>query len=234
MCYVARSLPDEWKQSPVEKELKAMEGTSLEGLVITGNRDYRSYGGRFLTILKDWERNVDNICDIVSDNQVSKAEKEEEIRSLFPRWRETICPDKLVRVLDRYGNSYQYAEVRNCDVLTAVTGVEYDYRQLTGAVQGEWNYLYYPIGSWDRDKLERFNTKYWNMGSEWIVQEVDDDSDEEESDDDGFTFLKSVYCTDSDEEKIRKNICESVGCRPDELIMYRFTGFSHIPTYSRI
>ena len=56
--------------------------------------------------------------------------------------------------------------------LTEKTGRPYRYYLLCGCVQREWNYLYYPDDDiWPDEQMDEFNTRYWNLGTEWLVSD---------------------------------------------------------------
>lgn len=113
------------------------------------------------------------------------------------------------------------------DVLSIVTGEKWDYKQIHGCCQDEWNNVYYPIQYWTKESLEAFETMYFNTGSEWIVHEGDTEPTNLEEID-GCSY----YCVAWNDEGIKKELAKAVGVEtPEDIILYKYTGSISIPTY---
>lgn len=135
---------------------------------------------------------------------------------------------KLKQLVLRYSSEYGRKEVDQIlvDVLSIVTGEEWDYKEIHGCCQGEWNTVYYPVQYWTKESLEAFETMYFNTGSEWIVHEGDTEPTSPEEID-GCTY----YCVSWNDEGIKKELAEAVGGKPEDVILYKYVGSVSIPTY---
>lgn len=120
----------------------------------------------------------------------------------------------------------QYAECSSreensilCTILSIVTGRKWDCRMISGCVQREWNYIYYPIDEWSKAAIEAFEVEYFNTGSEWIIDEGD--FNPEENDPEKISGY-SIYCTSWNDEGIKQEIADSVGVDIDDVILFPF------------
>ena len=101
-----------------------------------------------------------------------------------------------------------------CKVLSIVTRKEYDYTEIRGYCQGDWNVIFYPVDEYNSSDIRTFEAYYFNTGSEWIIH--DSDSIPENADDiDGY----SMYCITYD---IKKEIAEAEGISPEDVILYEY------------
>ena len=113
------------------------------------------------------------------------------------------------------------------EVLSIVTGEEWDYKQIHGCCQGEWNTVYYPIQYWTKESLESFEVMYFNNGSEWIVHDGDTEPTNPEEID-GCAY----YCVSWNDEGIKKELAEAVGVEnPEDIILYKYAGSVSVPIY---
>ncbi len=104
-----------------------------------------------------------------------------------------------------------------CDVLSIVTGKQWDYTCITGCCQSDWNNVYFPVANWSKEALNVFECEYFNTGSEWIIDDGCYNPDENDPDDiSGYC----VYCTSWDEDGIKQEIANSAGCNPNDVILY--------------
>lgn len=112
------------------------------------------------------------------------------------------------------------------DVLSIVTAEKWDYRQINGCCQSDWNYVYYPVQYWTKEGLDAFETMYFNTGSEWVIH---DEETEPESPEDISGY--SVYCISWNDEGIKKELAEAAGVEPEEIIMYAYDHSVSVPVY---
>ena len=112
------------------------------------------------------------------------------------------------------------------DVLSIVTGEEWDYRNIHGCCQSEWNTVYYPVKYWTKESLDAFETMYFNTGSEWIVHEGDTEPTSPEEID-GCAY----YCVSWNDEGIKKELAEAAGGNVEDVVLYKYSGSVSIPTY---
>lgn len=119
--------------------------------------------------------------------------------------------------------------------LTEKTGRPYRYHLLCGCVQREWNYLYYPDDDiWSDEQMDEFNTRYWNLGTEWLVS---DDPALLTNPEQSCETL-DVYCTHDpvyEPDALRKELCDAYGSgRPEDYVIRRFTGYKKIAQYTEL
>ena len=114
-----------------------------------------------------------------------------------------------------------------CELLEIVTGKSWSYRTISGCAQGDWQRVIYPTDEWTEKSLEAFEMEYFNMGSEWIIH--DGDSEPENPED--ITGC-SVYCHGWSDDEIKAEILAEFGSEGDEVVLYKFSGYHYIPTYS--
>lgn len=91
--------------------------------------------------------------------------------------------------------------------------------------------FFYSVDDWNREALAAFEIEYFNMGSEWII-----DDGEFNPDTDSPLNINgySVYITAQDEEGIRKELVAVEGCSPSDLVLYVFEGYTRIPQYKAV
>lgn len=100
------------------------------------------------------------------------------------------------------------------DALRLITGIEYAHSTLWGCCQGDWQYIIYPAEYGEKWR-EAFEIEYFNLGSEWTIQEGEGDE-------------YSIYCTTTDH---RAEISHIVGCDPADVEIYLFDGWERTPKY---
>lgn len=118
-----------------------------------------------------------------------------------------------------------------CAILSIVTGKEWDSKQIHGCCQGEWNYIFYPVGKWSVEALNAFEVEYFNTGSEWLV---DNGEFNPESDSPLNINGCSIYCTEWNDEGIKQEIADAFGGSPEDVVLYAFEGWSRTPQYREV
>lgn len=130
---------------------------------------------------------------------------------------------ELVSNYDRYSSNW---EDILCNVLSIVTGKEWDYGTIHGSYQGDWNYAFYLKEAWTDEELRNLETMYFNTGSEWIIH--DEETEPETAEDiSGF----SVYCCGWNDDQIKQEIANAAGGSVDDVILYKYAGSRSIPVY---
>ena len=126
---------------------------------------------------------------------------------------------------------YRDEQQELCCIVNALTGRNYTYRCIRGSSQGELNYMYYEADKWSAEGLEAFEIEYWNEGTEWNVLWSFSDSDDEDIDDFDDSSEFRTYCHKYDDDDIKAEIADSVGCKPEEVTLYKFNGWIKTPSY---
>ena len=102
-----------------------------------------------------------------------------------------------------------------CTLVSIVTGKKWDYRMIKGRSEDDWAYVAYDTSVWNDDKVHNFEIAYFNMGTEWIIHDGDDNPTTPDD-----IAGHSVYCHSTDVNDIRNEIATLEGCNPDDVVMY--------------
>lgn len=150
MKYKAYQVAPEYQESP----LWLNDIVDVEGIVIDGNRNYKSY-----TISE-----FDEVIDALEMGEFDKAYlpatvDAEQLDILAKHYCDSINPQKIIE-----------------KALSIVTGQNWEYQCIRGCCQSEWNYIYYRADLWTDKELEYFEVEYFNAGEEWRI--VDENGEE--------------------------------------------------------
>lgn len=115
-----------------------------------------------------------------------------------------------------------------CKVLSIVDGKRWDYKTIRGCTQSDWQKAYFPVAEWSAEDLKAFEVEYFNMGSEWIIDEGNFDP---ELDDPENIFGSSVYCTGDD---VKQEIAACTGESQENIILYAFDGYTRTAKYKQV
>lgn len=113
-----------------------------------------------------------------------------------------------------------------CDVLTIVSGETYDWTTIRGLSQSEWNYCVFPAN----ENPNRFESEYFNLGTEWMISEAEEG--EELNPDEVNDW--SMYCYNWNDEEMRQEIADAAGCKPEQVVMYRWAGYIKTSRYEKV
>ena len=192
----------EYREEPID-DFDYEPGYWLEKVSVTGNIDYRSHKSEAYK-QAEW-------C-------LEYIEDEYDFHDIERQFGIVDCSALSKAIL--YKKEYKY---RNEDVivalLKALTGEEYDSREIHGCCQGDWNRVYYPVSMGD-DFVEWFETAYFNEGSEWVVEDEDD--------------RIKLYSCEWNEDKTKEDLADQYGVSVDECEFYKFNGWSREPDYKKI
>lgn len=122
---------------------------------------------------------------------------------------------KWVEILHRWTDTDEETTVF-IDVLQLIRNRKYTRATLRGCAQGEWQEILYPA-EYGAEWLKSFETEYFNLGTEWIVHE----------DDEQF----SIYCTT---DNPRAEIAEATNATSGDVILYEFDGWTRTPKYREV
>ncbi len=191
----AYQIAPEYQESPLY-----MFDEMPEGLEICGNRDYKRHtSATFDKVLKCLE--YGDFSDFEFTGY--KAERLEE-----------LC--------NKYGTRGAHDEGIIAEALFIVTGQKWEYKQISGCCQSDWNYIYYRPEEWTAKTLECFEVEYFNTGEEWRLED-------EEGDDFGRVYTHRW----NDDEK-KREIAESISVNPDDVTLYLFDGWTKTAKYKEV
>lgn len=106
-----------------------------------------------------------------------------------------------------------------CDALEILHGIAFDWHQISGCCQGDWQYMICP-DEYGREHRDVIETEYFNTGDEW---RIDDDGDE-----------YCIYTHAWNDDGKRQEIADAVGCDPSDVILYEFDGYERTPKYKEV
>ena len=189
----------EHRESPIES-WEFGEGCIYGEITVTGNRNYDKH-----------ETELYQLACAVHDNIMTYDYTVYEVKADFD-----IVDEAALKA------AYDSTDMRMiiCLLMKALSGREWENREIYGSVQDEWQVVYYPADSWGKESIEWFETAYWNMGSEWIVEDNDD--------------RISLYSCEWNEEKMKSDLAEQYGVTVDECEFYKFDGWKREPEYRRL
>lgn len=220
MKIYARQIAPEYQESP----LYTFDEWP-ENVFVFGNRHLQQHTGR----LEDIKQALEDISDVC--NGWSCYSKLIDVIPARDDGREYTRPERLelARLAKNYTEYSNCSDDENailCDVLELITGQKYEYTEIRGCCQRDWQNIIYPA-EYGREWLEQFETEYFNTGSEWIIH---DDETPPECPEDIYGY--SIYCCSWNTDGIKKEISDAAGGNPDDVILYEFTGYARIACYS--
>lgn len=231
MKIYARQIDPQYQDSRVFDD----DGNGVEYINVWGNKDYQSRTSNVFNRVReclDSGELADDIKAIAEKSQYAAfGNVTEAINSQL--WRDdgkaynTKQIGKLKQLVLRYSDCKSGEEDQILvDVLSIVTGEEWDYKEIHGCCQGEWNTVYYPVKYWTKESLESFEIMYFNTGSEWIVHEGDTEPTSPEEID-GCAY----YCVSWNDEGIKKELAEATGGKAEDVVLYKYAGSVSMPIY---
>ena len=231
MKIYARQIMPEFQDSRIFDD----DGNGVEYINVWGNKDYQSRTSSVFDRVKeclDAGELAEDIEAVMEKNPSAiYGNITEAINNQL--WRDDGKPystrqiGKLKQLVLRYSECRSSEEDQILvDVLSIVTGEEWDYRNIHGCCQSEWNTVYYPVKYWTKESLDAFETMYFNTGSEWIVHEGDTEPTSPEEID-GCAY----YCVSWNDEGIKKELAEAAGGNMEDVVLYKYSGSVSIPTY---
>lgn len=233
MTVYAKQIAPEYQESPL-----FMTGCFPDNITVCGNRDFNEHKTEL------FERVYDGIKDGDLLRLIEEAENADEL-DYEPYY--SSAAEAINMELPKENGEYseqeiedihywleQYEEGRNeqtalCNILSIVSGEEYDYKTIRGCCQGDWNYIYYPVKEWSDEAIKTFETEYFNEGTEWIIH--DEDSEPETADDiSGY----SIYCVSYNVDGIKKEIADYTGEAIENIRLYKHSGYTRTSIYEEV
>lgn len=168
-----------------------------EGVEIYGNRDYKRYTSA----------TFDEVLECLEYGDFSDFE--------FTGYK----AERMEELCNKYGTRGADDEGIIAEALSIVTGQKWEYKQISGCCQSDWNYIYYRPEEWTEKALEYFEIEYFNTGDEWRIED-------EEGDDFG-----NVYTHEWKDDERKREIAENIGVDSDEVTLYLFDGWIKTAKY---
>ena len=171
-----------------------------EGVEICGNKDYK----------RNTSATFDEVLDCLEYGDFSDFE--------FTGYK----AERMEELCNKYGTRGADDEGIIAEALSIVTGQKWEYKQISGCCQSDWNYIYYRPEEWTKKALEYFEIEYFNIGNEWRIED-------EEGDDMG-----NVYTHEWNDDEKKREIAENIGVDPGEVTLYLFDGWTKTAKYREV
>lgn len=234
MKIYARQIAPEYQESP----LFLGDDFFPDNIAVFGNEEYEEHCPDF----------IDNIWEVLRQGELAdvleniKEWKEwyknatEAITDYLPSGHGRRYSTNAIHALKNYVIDFSSCPCDReyeilCKVLSIVTGKKWDYQSIKGCSQCEWNYIFYPVNEWTDEQIKAFEIEYFNMGTEWIVDDGEFDPENDSPLNINGCF---VYCTSWSEEGIQKEIADAEGIDPADVVLYAFEGWSRTAQYKEV
>lgn len=218
------------------------------GWTVTGNRDYEGFttaeynklfgatlcgGCLFDEMLYLYQQMKDG------DGHALYSTLEELLREELGDYNRDWTPEQMEQWKEILSFDYSKPGSRlaeenmKCKALSLLCNREYDYKEIHGDCQSEWQRCYYPKD--EENLLGDMEMQYFNTGEEWDVVDADELKDRgEPTPEDGQDVMRmeSIYCSAYvDGFRARENLAHILDCRPEEIKMWRWKGYRKISEY---
>lgn len=195
MKYKAYQIAPECQESPL---YLSDDFADFEGMEIYGNKDYTRHTSE----------TFDKVLDCLEYGDFSDFES-----------KLTGCDAARIDDLcDEYGTRKANDQRIIAEALSIVTGQKWEYKQISGCCQSDWNYIFYRPDEWTEKALEYFAIEYFNTGEEWRIE--DEEGNEE-----------FVYTHEWRDDEKKREIAENIGANPEDITLYFFDGWTKTAKY---
>ena len=218
------------------------------GWTVTGNRDYEGfttaeYNKLFGTTLCGGCL-FDEMLDLYQqmkdgDGHALYSTLEELLQEELGDYNRDWTPEQLEQWKEILSFDYSKPGSRlaeenmKCKALSLLCNREYDYKEIHGDCQSDWQRCYYPKD--EENLLGDLEMQYFNTGEEWDVVDAEELKDRgEPTPEDGVDIMRmeSIYCSAYvDGFRARENLAHILDCRPEEIKMWRWKGYRKISEY---
>lgn len=234
--------------SPMDQD-PTFESGNWPGWIVTGNRDYKGFTTTEYEKLFGQDKYSDGrLIDAMIDDYQQMVEKDE--HAVYSNLKELLS-DSLGRLnrdwtpeqLKRWEKvlSYDYGAVgqsrkevlMECDALSLLSNREYAYSEIHGVCQSDWQRCYYPKD--EENLLGDMEMQYFNTGEEWEVCDVVEIEEQgllaPANGNEVYDLMEVCTSYYIDGSYSRKNLAKALGCKPDEIKMWRWKGYRKISEY---
>lgn len=218
------------------------------GWTVTGNRDYEGfvtaeYNKLFGTTLCGGCL-FDEMLDLYQqmkedDGHALYSTLEELLREELGDYNRDWTPEQLEQWKQILSFDYSKPGSRlteenmKCKALSLLCNREYTYEEIHGVCQSDWQRCYYPKD--EENLLGDMEMQYFNTGEEW---EVCDAAEIEEqglpapaNGNEVYDLMEVSTSYYIDGSYSRENLAKALGCKPDEIKMWRWKGYRKISEY---
>jgi hypothetical protein len=220
MKIYARQVPPEYQDSYFDIE-------NYGDIMLAGSRDYKQY----------WPQWAENLGDTLTEAYDALCYIQEG-RGYYDSWSdalEDLLPPhgrgeytrqerkQWAKIVEEFNEPSIRAENNALiKALALMTGKAWTWRTLRGSCQGDWIDCFYIEEEWTRAALDVLEAEYFNTGTEWHITEDENDL--------GYY----QYCTGWNDEMIRREIAETSGATPENVVLLKFTGWVSSASYAEV
>lgn len=220
----ARQVAPEFQESPIEERFP-------ENIAVFGNKNYEEHVPEIVEKVRNGLENCE-MDEAMNQTYYATSLEEYMMESIPPVEREHYTKKELTEIenlVADYGLQSMRDEEIFCRILSIVTGKEWASKQICGSAQSDWNNIYYSVDEWTEEALAKLEIQYFNEGTEWIIHD-------EEYDPVGAEDISgySTYCTGWNDDEIRKELADSAGVSPEDVVMYKWNGWIQTACYMMV
>lgn len=194
------------------------DDAEYENVWIGGNRNFTAF-------------NNDLEADVEKQLESTDYQGEADIKYLFHKKDGTDLSAEQTEALKKYIEDWptiirakdRYETVAG--VLSIIYGKPFEVGTLTGNSQGDWLYIIYP-SDLGKDHISYIGSVLFGTGTEFMVTIDEVSKDEVDS-----TPTNSIYTTEFDSDKIKKDIAKQLGVNASEVGLLLISDTHHITTH---
>lgn len=201
-------------------------------VIITGNRDYISFNtdnSLYAAVSRaiNYYDFYDQLEDIsLYDNNIYHTYKE--CVEDYLECKVSATQARLIknRILDNRSYRTRYYsddDILIADIMSIISGHEYEWSTISGYCQREWQEVLYPADKYSHDLIEMLEGYYFT-GSDYRITIYEDD---EETDCSCAFFWQ-------DDDTIKELVAEECGCNVDDVHLFYISGYCSIPCYTEV
>ena len=210
---VAKQVPPDYQESPWDYDER------YDRYVVIGPRNWQDFWTEAYGVTRYCEEWFDDwgdmknpeaewikpmsVREFLDFEEIKKTSGELWTRDELSRW---------IKLLN--GHYWRHEEDEVCEMLNLLDGGNWQHKQICGAVQSEWADCYYDADVITDEGVQRIEANYFNLGTEWIINDN-----------------CGVYCYGWNDDMIRQELADAIGCEPEEIEMHKFAGWTSVADY---
>lgn len=237
--YVAKQVPPEYQCSDI---LERLEDMGEERIAIIAPRGYADYiparAQKVIDALerqeflddyeayKDAVESGDSEAAVLSwyDSLPDVAQYYFRDRDDFRPHAQSMSEEDAARLHEIAGKYADHADADLiADALSVLEGETWEAREIRGCCQGDYATILFSASAYYDGMPDEIESEYFNTGSEWKIFPADEDEPE-----------CNIYAHAWDAAGIADEIATAMFCRPDEIELWSFDGWTRSAQYSRV
>lgn len=235
MKYIVKQINPEYQKSPFYT-FREIEG--LENIFIFGNRDFC---GVNVNEYDEFINQIESVLSAIDDGFGETYWQYESFEECLKNelYGSIEMNEKIIENWEKLLNNDfdidSYADI--CNALGLYTGKEWDYTIIKGCCQGDWQNVIYCVDDWSNEDIKRIEIEYFNLGSKWLICEnpiEDEELTSEDFDIDNIEHDFSMYCYSWNDNGIKEEIADCIGCNVEDVVLFKFNGYTRIANYTMI